>query len=103
MFAATGRRLVESFFKSGTEGNLLMCHEGFDGVPPLRQRRLRAHDLNRSPLLQSWLRDHADIIPKRFGGRAGECACANPKDPFARHNPGCPGGWYNRNAARLAS
>jgi hypothetical protein len=100
MFAVTGRRLVESFLESGTKGNLLMCHEGFDGVRPLRHRRLRVYDLGRSLLLQSWLRDNADIIPKRFGGLAGECACAKPTDPFARHNTGCPGGWYNRNAAR---
>jgi hypothetical protein len=48
MFGVTGRHLVESFLKSGTQGNLLMCHERFDGVSPLRHRRLRVHDLNRS-------------------------------------------------------
>ena len=100
MFEVTGRRLVESFLSSGTRGNLLMCHEGFDGVSPLRHPRLRVHNLNRSPLLRSWLRDNADIIPQQFGGQAGACACAEPSNPFARHNSGCPNGWYNRNAAR---
>ena len=100
MFAVTGRRLVESFLRSGTPGNLLMCHEGFDGAPPLRHRRLRVHDLNRSAMLRGWLRDNADIIPPRFGGRAGECLCPRPADPFAEHARGCPNGWYNRNAAR---
>ena len=100
MFEVTGRRLVESFLDSGIQGNLLMCHEGFDGVPPLRHRKLRVYDLDRSQLLRDWLRDNADIIPKRFGGRAGECACVKPTDPLASHNRGCPNGWYNRNAAR---
>ncbi len=100
MFEVTGRRLVQSFLRSGTCGNLLMCHEGFDGVVPLRRSRLRVYNLDRSALLHGWLRDNAAIIPPRFGGRAAACACPAPADPFQRHNRGCPNGWYNRNAAR---
>jgi hypothetical protein len=100
LYRASGSRLVRSFLDSSTDGHLLICHEGCGHSADLRHPRLRTFALARAPLLANWLAANRDIIPKRFGGSAGRCACAEPDDPFARHRPRCPNGWFNHHAAR---
>lgn len=100
MFAVTGTRLVRSFLETKSQGTLLICHEGFHSAARFKRRRLRTFDLNRAALLAEWLTQNRDVIPKRFGGSAGLCQCPEPRNPFGRHRPRCPGAWFNRNAAR---
>jgi hypothetical protein len=100
MYNVTGRRLVDSFLRTRTEGRLLICHEGFNGKPPFTNRKLLSFDVRNSGLLASWLAANRDIIPKRFGGSAGLCDCPEPLDPFGNHRQRCHGFWFNQNAAR---
>lgn len=100
MFAVTGTRLVRSFLNTGSEGTMLICHEGFSGEAAFKHRKLLRFDLKRAALLREWLTDNRDIIPKRFGGTAGLCNCPEPRKPFSRHRPRCHGYWFNQNAAR---
>jgi hypothetical protein len=100
MFDVTGERLVRTFLQSHTEGTLLVCHEGFDDGSYPRRAGVRSFKLDRSELLNGWLVDNRDIIPKCFGGLAGLCNCPEPRQVFGAHQPRCHGYWFNRNAAR---
>lgn len=100
MFAVTGSRMVRSFLASGTEGTLLVCHEGFPDRQELRHSRVRTYKLERSRLLREWLATHRDIIPEALGGAAGPCACPERLKPFGAHVPRCHGFWFNYSAAR---
>lgn len=111
MYSTTGRNLIASFLESGSDGTMLVCHEGgladtiardlaenADRADPAD--RIITYDLDSSPFLRDWLDQSRDIIPMTLGGDAPRCACAKPHDPMSAHAPRCPYGWYNKNASR---
>jgi hypothetical protein len=81
---ASAKAMTESFFKSGTEGDLLLCHEGFKFDPKSpkhitsrkvrekEQGRIRVYDLDKDSYLQNWLKENADVIPPEMGGTANK-------------------------------
>jgi hypothetical protein len=100
VFLMTGHALIESFIRSGTDGTLLVCHEGFGTDPEFLGSKLLSYDLAQSTMLRDWLESSADIIPTDFGGKALPCACPAGKNPFGTHKQKCPWGWFNRNTLR---
>ncbi len=103
MFKASGSNLIESFVGSGTEGQLLVCHEGMGEKWQSSSPNVTWKAIDEDPFLLSWLKENADIIPPHLGGsNSGKCTC--PKGPFPEdgkgHEPPCICHWMNRNASR---
>ncbi|MFN7919120.1 MAG: hypothetical protein U0Q16_03430 [Bryobacteraceae bacterium] len=98
MYEATGQRLVRSFLRTRSTGDLLLCAEGGAGAET-RHPRVRRFELEESPVLARWLAANRDIIPVELGGEAGECDCP-ATDVFRGHHEGCPSVWWNKNASR---
>jgi len=101
MYAATGVHLVDSFLASGSEGAMLLCHEGgLDSQISQASPRLSCFDLDSSPFLREWLQRNRDIIPAALGGDAQPCDCPNAGNPFGEHVFRCAYQWFNKNASR---
>jgi len=74
--------MINSFFKSESEGDLLLCYEGFkyNAMKPaymesrkIREKhihRIKAYNMTRNPFLVKWLKENSDVIPPEMGGRA---------------------------------
>jgi hypothetical protein len=96
MYRTTGMHLIESFRTSGTEGRVLVCHEGNLGAELAHASPwVELYDLDHSPFLAEWLARHQSIIPRDSGGLADPCDCQG-----GTHRPRCHWDWYNRNAFR---
>lgn len=99
MYSLTGVQLVRSFLHSGSDGTLLLCHEGpFSRLRPASDR-VRCYDLDRSAFLAEWLAANRDIIPVSLGGVASSCACGEDEETSGHHT-GCVFHWFNKNASR---
>lgn len=68
LYDLSGRKLVESFLKTNSTGQLLVCHEKMNYVAP--DVRVKAHEISEYPFLKEWLRVNQDIIPQIYGGSA---------------------------------
>lgn len=70
LYQATGRKMVETFFKHNPNSILIVCYEGFDyTVEHTNYPNLIKYNLDDSQFLQNWLQDNLDVIPERFGGK----------------------------------
>lgn len=70
LYQATGRKMVETFFKHNPELKLLACYEDFDYETEHNDYpNLIKYDLAKSKFLHKWLQDNLDVIPERFGGK----------------------------------
>ena len=68
LYDLSGRKLVESFLKTNSTGQMLVCHEKMDYIVP--DVRIKAHELSTYPFLTEWLTRNDDIIPQIYGGSA---------------------------------
>jgi hypothetical protein len=100
LFAATGGVMVVSFLDSVTDGTLLICHEGFSSDTIFQHPNLLSYELRQSALLQNWLWENRDLIPRQLGGTAESCDCPDHANPFGDHRSGCHWQWFNKNASR---
>lgn len=102
LFEASGRKLIQTFHETGTDGDLLLaCEGGVDDEPECRE--CITLDLDKNHTLRQWLEDNQDIIPDHLGGLATECDCTVVGDklaPAARHKTGCHWAWFNRICSR---
>jgi len=73
LYDATGRNLLKSFTKTGTEGSLLVTYEELtaNDMPNNKVARFNNiiyHDLANDDFLNVWLKENRDIIPTSLGG-----------------------------------
>lgn len=68
LYQATGKKMIETFFKYNPELKLLACYEDFDYQDHNYQNLIK-YDLKESSFLQNWLNDNLDVIPEKFGGK----------------------------------
>ncbi len=68
MYDLTGKNMIESFYNTNQEGDILICYEGFDFESD--EDNMFTYDLTEDSYLLEWLEDNKDIIPKQFGGEA---------------------------------
>jgi len=102
LYAASGRRLLESFRVVKQPGAMLACTEGFkrpekafEGKPYIY------HNLDDDPFLGRWLMENKDVIPDHLGGDTKMCDCPGANERHGReHKTGCHWHWMNRNASR---
>lgn len=104
MWAASGKKLVDTFVRTKSEGHLALFLEGMTSPVAANGPRVSYHDMGYDAWLDSWLLKNADIIPTHLGGGHPEPACkcpGGPLDPHAKtHRQPCVGHWFNRNASR---
>lgn len=72
---ASGRTMIDSFVKTGSDGKMLVCYEGFKRDPiktnrPWPESKFITYNLSNSSFLKKWLSDNKDIIPPDMGGEA---------------------------------
>jgi len=67
LFDLSGKKLVESFVKTGTDGTLLVCHENMNFTPD--HPSVIGHELSNYPFLKNWLKRNENIIPTIYGGK----------------------------------
>ena len=84
IWKASAKDMITSFFKSETEGDLLLCYEGFKYNPRkpifMESRKIRenqidriiTYNMSRNPFLMGWLKENEDVIPKAMGGIANQ-------------------------------
>ena len=100
MYELTGTLLLESFLRTNSDGNLLICREGELGTLKQTSERVTQYDLGQSQFLKDWLAVNRDLVPVSLGGTASACQCDGPDDPWTGHQQGCVFQWFNKNASR---
>ena len=68
LYDLSGRKLVESFLKTNSTGQMLVCHEKMKYIAP--DARIKTYEISTYPFLMEWLKRNADIIPHIYGGNA---------------------------------
>jgi len=99
MWEATGRRLLQSFYRTQPVGRILVAHEGFK-YRPIGDREV-LYDLDADEFLAKFLEDNRDVIPVHLGGSTVQCNCKDSHLMHSKHHiTGCHWSWMNRNASR---
>ncbi len=72
IFQASGEKMLDSFFATQEDGDILCCYEGLSlkHFKKYKSTRLKLFDLDNSKFLKSWLEENKDVIPVEFGGTA---------------------------------
>lgn len=73
IFAASGQKMLESFFKTQDNGDILCCYEQINpnkSFKNFQNSRLKLYNLEESKFLKGWLNDNQDVIPIECGGIA---------------------------------
>lgn len=107
MWNASGKALLDSFFKSKSDGRVFIGTERIDTatlLTDLVKKRVTPYPLEADPYLQNFLETNADIIPQHLGGKHPSPECHCPKGPLSvhskQHKQPCVGAWFNRNFSR---
>ncbi len=100
MYQMSAVNLMNSFRETGSEGKMLLCHEGFKRGTPVFPGKFLSWNLGESAWLKDWLDRFADIIPVSLGGKAARCHCKDPDNAQRPHKKRCHGWWWNKNASR---
>src|SRR5688572_14849119 len=100
IYQATGKNLVDSFFKHKIETDIFVGYEGFD-ITKLNKWDLIYYNLDIDTYLQDIQQRFKHYIPEYLGGLSKSCRC---KDPWnrrdQRHVKRCHFNWWNRNWIR---
>lgn len=72
IFNASGRKMLDSFFNTQINGDILCCFENIKpkGFKYLKNKRFKYYDLVNSRFLKSWLKENREYIPTQYGGTA---------------------------------
>lgn len=100
IYEASGKKLLKSFYKTQSEGDLFCYYE--EGTQePVDHSNLKFISLDNEKPLQDWLQNNRDIIPESEGGTLKPCKCKNPWSLKEReHKAGCSHIWFKRCAYR---
>lgn len=100
-FSGSAQKMVSSFLRTQTEGNLLLCLEDYEEmVAELpKSDRILTFNLSQYPYLKGWLNANADVIPVRHGGKLAGCKC-QPVDNWTGHTPKCANGFFRGRASQ---
>jgi hypothetical protein len=98
LYQKSGKDLITSFHLHITNGDLLVCYEDFNFSDD--SFRVIPYNLEKDPYMNKWLQENKEIIPKKYGGTAGD-----DSDYFKDNTPDYWGGskgqyWANYRASR---
>jgi hypothetical protein len=69
LYNLTGKRLIETFKKTKTEGDLFCYVEGMD-TSLINGKNITVEDMSDNRFYRRWFEANLDIIPEKFGGKA---------------------------------
>jgi hypothetical protein len=74
LYEKSGKALIQSYCNHITNGNLLVCYEGFEYDAPssLTTGQIFSHNLEENEFMTQWLEQNKSIIPVCYGGDASE-------------------------------
>lgn len=75
IFEASGRKMLESFFSTKQNGDILCCYEGINPDKSFKNfssKQLKFYNLSESKFLNNWLKENEDVIPIECGGKASK-------------------------------
>ncbi len=99
LYDSTGKRLLKSFLKSGSGGDILATYEGDVEKDIPDSQQIIKYNLDDDSFLQDWLEENKDIIPVSLGGDFPPCKC-HKKKAYTEHNMKCPNSWFNRRTSQ---
>ena len=70
LFNESGKQLLKSFYSFIDNAEMLVCYEGFRFQS--NNSRVLSYDLTNDSYMNNWLTNHANIIPKFYGGNAAD-------------------------------
>lgn len=73
LFAASGQKMLTSFFETQKNGDMLCCYENLNPQKSFKlflKPNFKHYDLSTSEFLNKWLSDNKDVIPPQYGGIA---------------------------------
>lgn len=74
IFNASGSKMLDSFFATQANGDILCCYEELNPLKSFKKythsNRFKYFDLKQSDFLQDWLETNKDVIPVECGGTA---------------------------------
>lgn len=73
IFIASGRKMLDSFFTTQKNGDILCCYEEINperNIKYINNKRFKHYDLGTSKFLNGWLEENKDYIPVEYGGLA---------------------------------
>lgn len=70
LYDLTGKRLIETFKNTKSEGDLLCYVEDFD--EDIKDENIFVESMDNDSFYEKWFNANLDIIPKKFGGYATE-------------------------------
>lgn len=68
LYKCSGKDLIRSFHQYQQDGDLLICYEDFNFSDT--SDRVLTYDLQHDLYMNTWLQEHQDKIPKKYGGQA---------------------------------
>ena len=97
-FNASGKAMLDSFFKNKIDDDILVCYEGFEFQEKynyLKHKNILLCNLGNDSFLKDWLSENKNNIPPDLGGSADP-----KKNPtaFLRHNLRAAG-WFRKIAS----